>query len=73
MHEISSFIGAVGTLMDGSGLTELMPSTFAGVTKVMTGKKFLQAFRASRLAVEEPLQHIISCNHDASMDELCNP
>ena len=55
VHVITSFICAVGTLVDGSGLTELMSSAFAGVAKIMTGKKFPENFRALRLIVEELL------------------
>ena len=40
MHTLMSFAGAVGTLMQGSGLSKVLESTFAGVTKVLSGKKF---------------------------------
>ena len=39
MHLLMSFVGSVGTLMGGSGLEEILRSTFAGVAKLLTGKK----------------------------------
>ena len=37
-----SYVGAVGVLMAGSGLEELMKAAFGGVTKMLTGKNFPQ-------------------------------
>ena len=39
MHKLMSFIGSIGSLMAESGLCELLDSMFAGVQKMMTGKK----------------------------------
>ena len=39
MHAEMSFIGSIGSLMAESGLYELLDSTFAGVQKMMIGKK----------------------------------
>ena len=47
-----SFVGAIGSLMGGSGLSEILSSTFAGVPKMLSGKKFPQDVRAMRLVVE---------------------
>lgn len=38
MHMLMSFVGAVGTLMQGTGLSEVLSTTFAGVTKMLSGK-----------------------------------
>ena len=46
MHMMMSFVGAAGTLMQGSGLEEILKSTFAGVPKLLSGKKFSQNVRA---------------------------
>ena len=46
MHMPMSFVGAVGTLMTDSGLAEVLASTFAGVGKMLTGKKFPMNMRA---------------------------
>ena len=58
MHMLMSFIGAVGTLMENSGLEELMNSTFGGVQQMLTGKKFPQNLRALRMVVEELLRDV---------------
>ena len=53
MHALMSSIGSIGSLMVKSGLYELLDSTFAGVQKMMTGKKFPQNMRAFRIVAEE--------------------
>ena len=40
MHLLMSFCGAVGTLLEGSSIAEILRSTFGGVNKMLTGKKF---------------------------------
>ena len=52
MHTLMSFIGAVGTVMSNSGLEEVMNSAFAGVPKMLSGKKFHKNMRALRLVTE---------------------
>ena len=37
MHFVISYVGAVGVLMAGSGLEELIKAAFGGVTKMLTG------------------------------------
>ena len=45
-----SFVGAVGTLMTDSCLiADVLASTFAGVGKMLTGKKFPMNMRAMRM------------------------
>ena len=41
--------------MEGSGLNNLMTNTFAGVEKMLVGKKFLMNVRALRFVVIELL------------------
>ena len=67
---LMSLVGAVGTLMQGSGLSEVLESTFAGVAKMLSGKKFPQNVRAMRLVVEELLRGIMRNENITSMDEL---
>ena len=62
MHFLMSFVGAVGTLMSNTGLTEIMQTTFGGVPKMLSGKKFLQNVRALRMVVEELLRSIVTCS-----------
>ena len=59
MHMMMSFVGAVGTLMRGSGLEDILKSTFAGVPKLLSGKKFPQNVRALRIVTEELLRPIL--------------
>ena len=54
------FVDAVGTLMQGSGLSEVLSTTFAGITEMLSGKKSLQNVRATRLVVEELLRSVIN-------------
>ena len=55
-----SFIGSKGSLMAESGLYELLDSTFAGVQKMMTGKKFPQNMRALKIVAEELLRPVFT-------------
>ena len=59
MHMIMSFVGAVGTLMGGSGLEDILKSSFAGVPKLLSGKKFPQNVRALRIVTEEVLRPVL--------------
>ena len=70
MHMLMSFVGAIGSLMAGSGLSEILSSTFAGVSKMLTGKKFPQNVRAMRLVSEELLRNIINHGDVMSMEDL---
>jgi hypothetical protein len=74
MHILMSFVGAIGTLMSNTGLEELMTSTFGGVMKMLSGKKFPQNVRALRMVVEELLRHVIPMaeNFSSLMSELEN-
>ena len=44
MHLPMSFIGCIETLMTNSGLEEILNKTFAGVKKMLSGKKFPMTF-----------------------------
>ena len=55
-----SFIGSIGSLEAESSLYELLDSTFAGVQKMMTGKKFPQNMRALRILAEELLRPVLT-------------
>ena len=57
MHLVMSFIGCIGTLMAGSGLKEVMKSAFAGVEKMLLGKKFPSNIRALRMVLIELLRN----------------
>lgn len=72
MHFLMSFVGAIGNLMAGSGLEEIMRAAFGGVPKMLTGKNFPQNTRALRIVVEEILHDILSQvnTFDELMQEL---
>ena len=70
MYMLKSFVGAIGSLMAGSGLSKISSSTFAGVSKMLTGKKFPQNVRAMRLVSEELLRNIINRGGVMSMEDL---
>ena len=59
MHFIMNIIGCIGTLALDSGLFNILSSAFAGVEKMMQGKKYPQNFRALVLLTEELLQPIL--------------
>ena len=59
MHMLSNFIGAVGNLMVETGIQEISSSVFAGVSKMLMGKKFPMCLRALRMVVEAILAPII--------------
>ena len=60
MHFLTSFIGSIGTLNANSGVEEILQKRFAGVHKMLEGKKFPSNIRALRLLVEEILKPHIS-------------
>ena len=66
MHMLMSFVGAVGSLMEESGLVEVMNAGFSGVEKMLNGKKFPQNVRALRIIVDEILRKVIQDSKVAS-------
>ena len=70
MYMMMSFVGAVGALMRGSGLEDILKSTFAGVPKLLSGKKFPQNVRALRIVTEELLRPIFNNQELHAMKEL---
>ena len=70
MHMLMSFVGAVGSLMVETGLSEILGSVFGGVHKMLKGKKFPMNMRALRLLTELLLQDIVHNNHVTCYDDL---
>ena len=64
------FISSIGTLMADSGLEQIMDSTFGGVSKMLSGKKYPQNVRALRMIVEELLRNILSLEQIHSYPQL---
>ena len=70
MHWLMSFIGACGSLMKGSGLHQYLSSAFAGVNKMLVGKKFPMNMRALRLAAIEILRDHVDLENITGYDDL---
>lgn len=70
MHLLMSFIGSVGSLMADSGLSELMSGVFAGVPKMIKGKKFPQNMRALRMVAEEVLRSVFDIHQPNNSNDL---
>ena len=48
MHTLMSFIIAIGTLMNNTGLSEIMQSAFGGIPKMLNAKKFPQSLQLQK-------------------------
>ena len=70
MHTLMNFVGAIGTLMSDSGLSDILSSTFAGVPRMLTGKKYPQCLRALRMVVEVILEPILQIDGVSCYDDL---
>ncbi len=71
MHFLMSFVGTVGANAADTGLTEVLQSAFAGVTKMLSGKKFPQNVPALRMLTEELFCETLHPDHGIeSMDAL---
>ena len=68
MHWLMSFVGSIGKLMKNSGLDMLMKTAFAGVDKMLIGKKLPMNVRALRVVVIELLRTLIGNN--TKQDEM---
>lgn len=62
MHFLMNIIGCIGGLAAGSGCEEVLGAAFAGVHKMLSGKKYPQNFRALVLLTEELLRPILAAN-----------
>lgn len=59
MHMLMNFIHATSVIMAGSGMKEVLASTFGSIDKMLSGKKYPQNFRALRMLVEELLRGVV--------------
>ena len=48
-----SHIGSISVLITGTGVNEILDKAFGGIPKMLTGKRYLQNLRASRMLMEE--------------------
>ena len=77
MHFRTNIIGCIGGLATDSGCVEVLSAAFAGVPKMLSGKKYPQNFRALVILTEELLRPVLAPEtppcHDfdiSSMEEL---
>ena len=70
MYMLIRFVGAIGTIMAGSGLEEILKSAFAGVQKMLTGKKFPEHVKALRILMEKILRPILRNQDIETMGQL---
>ena len=70
MHTLMNLIGATGNLMADTGLADILSSEFAGVKKMLIGKKFPQCLRALRMVVEVILEPILEDPSVQCYDDL---
>lgn len=71
MHFLMNIIGCIGSLVTDSGVVEVMNEAFAGVPKMLSGKKYPQNFRALVLLTEELLRPVLT-DEIMSMNALQN-
>ena len=70
MHMLMNFIHAISIIMSGSGLKEILASSFESVDKMLSGKKYPQNFRAMRMLVEELLECVVQDEQVSSFSDL---
>ena len=70
MYMLMRFAGSIGSLMTDSGLIEIMQAAFAGVQKMLSGKKFPQNVRALRIIAEELLRSSVEERNLNCQDDL---
>ena len=70
MYMLMNFIHAISIIMSGSGLKEILASSFKSVDKMLSGKKYPQNFRALRMLVEELLQCVVQDRNVSSFSGL---
>jgi len=70
MHLLMSYVGSIGSLMAGSGMTEILSEAFAGVLKMLTGKQYPDNVRALRMLVEEIIRPLFQTQNLGCMADL---
>ena len=70
MHFLTSVIGCIGALGTNSGCAEVLSAVFAGVAKMLSGKKYPQNFRALVMLTEELLRPILIPDQAAPSDNM---
>ncbi len=53
MHLLMSFVGCMGTLLEDTGIEDIIDVAFSGRSKIMSGKKFPDCIKAFSMVTEE--------------------
>ena len=69
---LMSFLGAIGTLMKGTGLEEIMAQVFGGVKTILYSKKYPDNFHVLRFVAEELLRDVVNPGEFETTDKLVN-
>jgi len=69
MHFLTNVISCIGGLVTDSGCAEVLSAAFAGVVKMLPGKKYPQNFRALVMLTEELLRPILTSGPAPSHEE----
>ena len=59
-HALMSFLGTIGHLMEGSGLEELIESSYGWLPIILNGKSWPNAMRSFRMVVAALLHDLIN-------------
>lgn len=69
MHTLMSFVGCVGTLMNGCSLEDILNVAFKGVKSMLNGKSWPKAIRGLKMVVTGLLQPIVT-QHKTSVEDI---
>ena len=70
MHFLMNVIGCIGTLANNSGCAEVLSAVFAGVAKMLSGKKYPRNFHALVLLTEELLRPLLATDPASPPDNI---
>ena len=62
-HALMSFVGAIGSLMTESGLSDVLSEVFRGVPKMLSGKKLTENVHALWMMAEEVTGSLFMNHH----------
>ena len=59
MHLLMSFVGCTGSLLENTGLSNILKASLGGLDKMLLGKNFPNKIRALHMVVEEILRPVL--------------
>ena len=69
-HALMSFVGAIGSLMTASGLSDVLSEVLGGILKMLSGKKFPQNVRSLWTMAEEVIRSLFINHHSTAADDM---